>query len=382
MERDTLMEKRKVIVQIKNVNKLYGDNHVVHSLNMDIYEGEFLTMLGPSGCGKTTTLRMIGGFEEPSNGSILIEDERVEDKEPFERNVNTVFQSYALFPHMNIFQNIAYGLKIDKVPKAEINNRVEEMLKLVQLNGFEKRYPSQLSGGQKQRVAIARALIKRPKVLLLDEPLGALDMKLRKEMQLELKNLQKKLGITFIYVTHDQEEALTMSDRIAIMNKGYLDQLDTPKNIYEKPATKFVADFIGETNIFEATINKTDDLMAYFSLETGNGKGYKAEDTEYEMFEMVHLSVRNEKILFSKDDIEGFTLRGVVQEQIYVGNVIKSIVVLPNRQSIKISRMDVDDCPKVGEIVNIYWDPEDVVIIKSREHKIHSLIENAKLGGE
>lgn len=377
-----MSESKKAIVEIKNVNKIYQENHVVHNLSMEIYEGEFLTMLGPSGCGKTTTLRMIGGFEEPTDGSILIGGERIEDKEPFQRNVNTVFQSYALFPHMNIYQNIAYGLKIDKVPKTEIKERVEEMLKLVQLNGFEKRYPSQLSGGQKQRVAIARALIKRPKVLLLDEPLGALDMKLRKEMQLELKNLQKKLGITFIYVTHDQEEALTMSDRIAVMNQGYLDQLDTPNNIYEKPATRFVADFIGESNIFEATIVKKDSKTAKLGFEMGNGLSQVDEDIKFESFEMVYASVRPEKVLFSKDEIEGFSIKGIVKEQIYVGNVIKSIVILANGQPVKISRMDIDDVPRIGDIVNIYWNLDDVVIIKSRAFQIHSIIENANLGGE
>ena len=193
------------IVEIKGVNKIYGTNHVVKDLNLSIEEGEFLTLLGSSGCGKTTTLRMIAGFEEPTTGKILVEGEQVEDKEPFERNVNTVFQSYALFPHKTIYDNIAYGLKMKKVPKAEIKKRVTEMMEMVQLTGFEKRYPSQMSGGQKQRVAIARALINRPRVLLLDEPLGALDLKLRKQMQLELKRLQKKLNITFIYVTHDQE---------------------------------------------------------------------------------------------------------------------------------------------------------------------------------
>lgn len=377
-----MSESKKAIVEIKNVNKIYQENHVVHNLSMEIYEGEFLTMLGPSGCGKTTTLRMIGGFEEPTDGSILIGGERIEDKEPFQRNVNTVFQSYALFPHMNIYQNIAYGLKIDKVPKTEIKERVEEMLKLVQLNGFEKRYPSQLSGGQKQRVAIARALIKRPKVLLLDEPLGALDMKLRKEMQLELKNLQKKLGITFIYVTHDQEEALTMSDRIAVMNQGYLDQLDTPNNIYEKPATRFVADFIGESNIFEATIVKKDSKTAKLGFEMGNGLSQVDEDMKFESFEMVYASVRPEKVLFSKEEIEGFSIKGIVKEQIYVGNVIKSIVILANGQPVKISRMDIDDVPRIGDIVNIYWNLDDVVIIKSRAFQIHSIIEKANLGGE
>ena len=239
---------KNAIVDIKDVNKIYGTNHVVKDLNLQVEEGEFLTLLGSSGCGKTTTLRMIAGFEEPTTGSIRVEGEPIEDKEPYERNVNTVFQSYALFPHMTIFDNVAYGLKMKKIPKNERKERVLEMLEMVQLAGFEKRYPSQLSGGQKQRVAIARALINRPKVLLLDEPLGALDLKLRKQMQLELKRLQKKLNITFIYVTHDQEEALTMSDRIAIMHDGVMDQIGSPTEIYERPATKFVATFIGFIN--------------------------------------------------------------------------------------------------------------------------------------
>ncbi|MDD3142140.1 MAG: ATP-binding cassette domain-containing protein, partial [Lachnospiraceae bacterium] len=211
------------IVEIEGVNKIYGTNHVVKDLNLTVEEGEFLTLLGSSGCGKTTTLRMIAGFEEATTGSIKVEGESIENKEPFERNVNTVFQSYALFPHKTVYDNIAYGLKMKKVPRNEIKDRVTKMMELVQLDGFEKRYPNQLSGGQKQRVAIARALINKPKVLLLDEPLGALDLKLRKQMQLELKRLQKKLNITFIYVTHDQEEALTMSDRIAVMHEGGMD---------------------------------------------------------------------------------------------------------------------------------------------------------------
>ncbi|MDF2473677.1 MAG: polyamine-transporting ATPase/adenosinetriphosphatase [Anaerocolumna sp.] len=377
-----MSEDKKPIVEIKGVNKIYGDNHVVHDLNLTVYEGEFLTMLGPSGCGKTTILRMIGGFEEPSEGMIYIEGERVDMKEPFQRNVNTVFQSYALFPHMNIFQNIAYGLKMKKISKAEIKERVEEILHLVQLNGFEKRYPSQLSGGQKQRVAIARALINRPKVLLLDEPLGALDLKLRKEMQIELKNLQKKLGITFIYVTHDQEEALTMSDRIAIMNQGYLDQLDTPENVYERPATRFVADFIGESNIFETVINKISGDTVNVGLEVGNALGLIDDNFSVNMSEMVYACVRPEKVKFSKTEIKGFTILGKVKEQIYVGNVIKSNIILVNGQIVKLSRMDIDEAPKIGDVMYIYWDVEDVVLIKSRSFQIHNLIENARLGGD
>lgn len=372
---------KKAIVEIKNVNKKYADNHVVHDLNLDIYEGEFLTMLGPSGCGKTTILRMIGGFEETSSGQILIEGESVEDKEPFERNVNTVFQSYALFPHLNIFNNIAYGLKIKKVQKDEIKRRVQEMLELVQLKGYDKRFPSQLSGGQKQRVAIARALINNPKVLLLDEPLGALDLKLRKEMQLELKSLQKKLGITFIYVTHDQEEALTMSDRIAIMNQGYLDQLDTPEGIYDKPKTKFVADFIGESNIFDATIQRRDNNVVKIGLEVGDALGQVDPDMTLEESEMVYACVRPEKIKFSREEVNDFHIQGVVKEQIYVGNIIKSNIVIGNGQTVKLSRMDKDETPKVGEAVNIYWDLQDVVIMKSRGYLIHNVIENVNLGG-
>lgn len=372
---------KKAIVEIKNVNKKYADNHVVHDLNLDIYEGEFLTMLGPSGCGKTTILRMIGGFEEASSGQILIEGESVEDKEPFERNVNTVFQSYALFPHLNIFHNIAYGLKIKKVQKDEIKRRVQEMLELVQLKGYDKRFPSQLSGGQKQRVAIARALINNPKVLLLDEPLGALDLKLRKEMQLELKGLQKKLGITFIYVTHDQEEALTMSDRIAIMNQGYLDQLDTPEGIYDKPKTKFVADFIGESNIFDATIQKQENNIVTIGLEVGDALGQVDPDMTFEKSEMVYACVRPEKIKFSREEVSDFHIQGVVKEQIYVGNIIKSNIVIGNGQTVKLSRMDKDETPKVGEKVNIFWDLQDVVIMKSRGYLIHNVIENVNLGG-
>lgn len=259
-----------VIVKIDKVNKLYGDNHVVRNLNMVVHEGEFLTMLGPSGCGKTTTLRMIAGFETPTDGDIFVEGQKIQNTEPYDREVNTVFQNYALFPHMTIYENVAFGLSIKKINKDEIKERVTKMLELVQLSGYENRKPSQLSGGQKQRVAIARALINRPKVLLLDEPLGALDLKLRKQMQFELKRLQRKLGITFIYVTHDQEEALTMSDRIAIMYGGNLEQIGTPKEIYEKPASRFVGDFIGESNIFYGIAGNKKGDSVKVKIENGD----------------------------------------------------------------------------------------------------------------
>ena len=233
------------IVQLQNVDKWFEEDHIVKNCSLDVREGEFLTLLGPSGCGKTTILRMISGFEHPTSGKVLFNGQDVDEKEPYERDVNTVFQNYALFPNMNVFDNIGYGLKVKKVPKDEIASRVNEMLKLVHLEGFEKRRIHQMSGGQKQRVAIARALINKPKVLLLDEPLGALDMKLRKQMQIDLRHLQTQLGTTFIFVTHDQEEALTMSDRIAVMSEGVIEQIGTPYDIYMDPKTRFVANFIG-----------------------------------------------------------------------------------------------------------------------------------------
>lgn len=367
---------KKVIVEIKGVNKLYGTNHVVKDLNLQVYEGEFLTLLGSSGCGKTTTLRMIAGFEEPTSGTITVEGESIGNKEPFERNVNTVFQSYALFPHMTVYDNIAYGLKIKKVKKAEIQKRVMDMLDMVQLGGFEKRYPSQLSGGQKQRVAIARALINQPKVLLLDEPLGALDLKLRKQMQLELKRLQRKLNITFIYVTHDQEEALSMSDRIAIMNQGVMEQIATPEEIYENPASKFVATFIGETNLFEGVVSSVNGNEVDIDLETGSVKG---SGNDFAVGEMIAVSVRPERIKYSVEPVDGFTISGQVKEQVYVGSVLKSIVALPNGKEIKIERLAGQHLPE--GTVYIYWEKEAAKLIHSKIDNIFfNAVENMTLG--
>lgn len=365
------------IVEIEGVNKIYGSNHVVKDLNLSIEEGEFLTLLGSSGCGKTTTLRMIAGFEEPTSGTIMVEGERVEEKEPFERNVNTVFQSYALFPHKTIYDNIAYGLKMKKVPKAEIRERVTEMMEMVQLSGFEKRYPSQLSGGQKQRVAIARALINRPRVLLLDEPLGALDLKLRKQMQLELKRLQKKLNITFIYVTHDQEEALTMSDRIAVMHDGIIDQLASPTEIYEHPATKFVATFIGETNIYDGCITRIEDGIAVMTLENGAVSVKCPED--FSLLEYATISVRPEKMKFAASPVEGFELEAQVKDYIYVGSVLKCIVSLPNGNELKIERLAGQDLPPIGSKCYPYWKVEDAVLIHNESHYIFEALNNIKL---
>ena len=366
------------IVSIVNVEKFYGKNKVVNNLNMNIEEGEFLTMLGPSGCGKTTTLRMIAGFEDATSGIIKVENERVEDKEPYERNVNTVFQNYALFPHMTVYENIAYGLNIKKVPKKEVKERVDEILELVQLKGFEKRKPDQMSGGQKQRVAIARALVNRPKVLLLDEPLGALDLKLRKQMQVELKRLQRKLKTTFVYVTHDQEEALTMSDRIAIMNGGNLEQIGTPEEIYEKPKTKFVAGFIGESNILEGVVTKIENGRLTIAAECGNIITY---DDGFSVNETLYVSVRPENMKYSKTPIEGFSLVGFVKDHIYVGALIKTIVALSNGDEIKINRLPSEEVVKENEVVYLYWEENSGVPIKRQDDKLVGLLEKTQKEG-
>ena len=340
------------IISLEGVEKRFGSNLVVKKMNLEIAEGEFLTLLGPSGCGKTTTLRMIAGFEEASAGVIKVEGERIEDKEPFQRNVNTVFQNYALFPHMTVFK---------KVPKPEIQDRVMEMLRLVQLEGFEKRKPDELSGGQKQRVAIARALVNKPKVLLLDEPLGALDLKLRKQMQIELKRLQKKLGITFIYVTHDQEEALTMSDRIAVMHDGVLEQLDVPMEIYEHPKTKFVAGFIGESNIFDGKVTDKKDNVLTVQTEAGMMQVCGAD---FEVGEEMHVAIRPEYMDVSKTPVEGFDLPGTVKDFIYQGTVVKTALDIKNGQEIKYSRFEQDADIAEGNQVYVYWRPEKAVAIK------------------
>ena len=275
----------KNIIEIQGVSKVYGDNTVLNNLSLNIRENEFLTLLGPSGCGKTTTLKIIAGFETADSGKVVFNGDDISNLPPYKRQLNTVFQKYALFPHMNIYENIAFGLKIKKLPKDEIDKKVREMLKMVALEGFEKRSVDSLSGGQQQRVAIARALVNEPKVLLLDEPLGALDLKLKKQMQIELKRIQKKLGMTFIYVTHNQEEALTMSDRIVILNHAKIEQADTPTEIYKNPKSLFVADFIGESNIFKGKITEINDQ--YASVDIGDdiiidvvNKDYKLKAAE------------------------------------------------------------------------------------------------------
>ena len=277
------------IIEIKNVSKTYGDNTVLNNLSLNIRKNEFLTLLGPSGCGKTTTLKILAGFENSDIGKVLFNNEDISALPPYKRQLNTVFQKYALFPHMNVYENIAFGLKIKKVSKNEIDKKVSEMLKLVALEGFEKRSIDSLSGGQQQRVAIARALVNEPKVLLLDEPLGALDLKLRKEMQSELKRIQQRLGITFIFVTHDQEEALTMSDTIVVMNKGIIQQMGSPEDIYNDPANAFVADFIGESNIVDGIM--LEDLKVEFCNHV-----FTCVDKGFNSNEVVDVVIRPEDI--------------------------------------------------------------------------------------
>ncbi|WP_288867790.1 spermidine/putrescine ABC transporter ATP-binding protein [uncultured Parvimonas sp.] len=297
-------------VELVNINKSFGDTIVLDDINLYIRDKEFLTLLGPSGCGKTTTLRLIGGFETPTSGKILFEGKDISNVPPYERNINTVFQKYALFPNMNVYENIAFGLRIKKMSESIINEKVKEMLRLVNLKGYEKRSILSLSGGQQQRIAIARALVNEPKVLLLDEPLGALDLQLRKDMQVELKNIQKRVGITFVYVTHDQEEALTMSDTIVVMNDGKIQQVGTPIDIYNEPKNAFIASFIGESNILDGIMN--EDFVVSFS-----NRKFKCVDKGFLPNEEIDVVIRPEDLELV--DEENGMLVGVVKSEIFKG---------------------------------------------------------------
>lgn len=358
------------MIILTNLRKQYGDFVAVENTTLNVKKGEFLTFLGSSGCGKTTTLRMIAGFEDPTEGSILIGGKHAEHLPPNKREVNTVFQNYALFPHLTIRENIAFGLKLQKVKKAEIKERVENIIKLVKLEEHADKSPDQLSGGQKQRVAIARAIVNNPKVLLLDEPLGALDLKLRKEMQLELKQLQRELEITFIYVTHDQEEALTMSDRIVVMNKGRIEQVGTAHEIYERPQTKFVAQFIGETNLFEDVEilekNGNDYIVAIGSekVSTDSMKDFKPG-------EKVHISIRPENMKLSRTPMEGRESIAVTYDSnIYVGNISKFVVFTDQGKRLTASEFSEDAGTfNKGDEVYINWIPERAVMIRKQEDR-------------
>jgi len=305
------MEKIKnVLIRLENISKSFDSQTVLNDISLEIKKNEFVTLLGPSGCGKTTTLRILGGFEQPDSGRVYFGDKVMNDVPPYKRKVNTVFQKYALFPHLNVGDNVAFGLKIKKMDSKLIKKKVSEVLQLVGLSGFEKRWPDSLSGGQQQRVAIARAIVNDPDILLLDEPLGALDLKLRKEMQVELKKIQQQVGITFVFVTHDQEEALTMSDTIVVMNNGVIQQIGTPEDIYNEPSNPFVADFIGESNILEGVM-LDDYLVRFFDYD------FKCVDKGFEKNENIWVVVRPEDIKVVPYD-EGM-IRGKVQSVVFMG---------------------------------------------------------------
>jgi spermidine/putrescine transport system ATP-binding protein len=353
---------RTVAVELSAVTKRFGEFVAVDDLTLDIYEGEFFSLLGPSGCGKTTTLRMIAGFEEPTEGGISVGGDPMRRVPPYRRPVNTVFQSYAIFPHLNVFDNVAFGLRRSGVKGEELHKRVTDACEMVQLSGFEKRKPSMLSGGQQQRVALARALVNHPEVLLLDEPLGALDLKLRKEMQLYLKNLQHEVGITFIYVTHDQEEALTMSDRIAVMNEGKVQQVADPPNLYELPRNRFVSDFIGQTNVFSGTVESVSGKRITLSTPSGKVEA-TAREVEVEVGAEAHAAVRPEKVRFGS---EGDNTSNVwVREIVYLGVSTQYITELPDGEKLVLyqqnSREDAN--PEIGEEVPVAWDARNCLIL-------------------
>jgi spermidine/putrescine transport system ATP-binding protein len=348
-----------VDVRLDAVVKRFDETVAVDGVSLEIPHGSFFAMLGPSGCGKTTTLRMIGGFEEPTEGAIYLGDVDVVGTPPYKRDVNTVFQSYALFPHMNVFDNVAFGLERKGIEKSERRGRVLEMLELVDLAGREQRKPKQLSGGQQQRVALARALVNTPRVLLLDEPLGALDLKLRKQMQLELKRIQAEVGITFVHVTHDQEEAMTMADTIAVMNLGKIEQLGSPADLYERPRTAFVANFLGTSNLLGGTVENRGSVRlgdgSVISVDTGAASGDVA------------IGVRPEKVRLGSE--EQNVLRGIVKESAYIG-VATQIVVTTAVGDVSVFHQNSEMrgvTPAPGEEVTVSWRPDAAFVVDRPE---------------
>ena len=346
--------KNNIIVSLQDIAVEYDGEMVLEHFNLDIENEEFITFLGPSGCGKTTTLRIIGGFVQPTAGDVFFDGKRINELPPYERHVNTVFQRYALFPHLNVFENIAFGLRLKKMDEDQIRKKVETMLKLVNLSGYESRRIDQLSGGQQQRVAIARALINEPKVLLLDEPLGALDLKLRKEMQIELKKIQQALKITFVYVTHDQEEALTMSDRVIVMKDGKIQQTGSPQDIYNEPVNAFVADFIGESNIISGVMHK--DFLVEFA-----GVKFDCEDKGFEPMEAVDVVIRPEDI--DVVPIEEGMITGRVEDVIFKG-VHYEITVNGHGFNWIIHSTDSQE---VGAMIGMTLTPNDIHVMKKME---------------
>ncbi|KAA1174418.1 spermidine/putrescine ABC transporter ATP-binding protein PotA [Marinobacter salinexigens] len=346
------------LLSLRSLSKQFDGKSILDSLDLDIYDGEFLTLLGPSGCGKTTLLRLMAGFEHPDAGSITLAGQDLTHTAPEHRPLNTVFQNYALFPHMTVFDNVAYGLKMEKRPKEEIRQRVEEALAMVQLEDFAGRKPHQLSGGQQQRVAIARAVVKRPKVLLLDEPLSALDYKLRRTMQVELKRLQRELGITFVFVTHDQEEALSMSDRVVVLKDGLIQQLGTPREVYERPANLFTARFVGETNFFPGHVDRANGDETITVDVFGLKRTFRKPDFPVSEGQPLHVLLRPEDIrVLAPDDADG--VPGKVVERNYKGSTLDSVIHLADGTEVLASEFFDEDDPafdyRLGEPVRVSW---------------------------
>ncbi len=342
------------IISLKDIVVDFDGEVILPGLSLDIHDKEFVTFLGPSGCGKTTTLRVIGGFIEPKSGSVFFDGKDITHLPPYKRAVNTVFQKYALFPHLNVFENVAFGLRLKKLPELEIRSRVLSMIELVGLKGFERRNPTSMSGGQQQRVAIARALVNQPKVLLLDEPLGALDLKLRKEMQTELKRIQQTTGITFIYVTHDQEEALSMSDTVVVMSKGYIQQIGTPEDIYNEPTNSFVADFIGESNILDGVMMR--DFVVEFA-----GREFTCVDRGFDKQELVNVVVRPEDIEVVPA-IQG-QLTGIVKSVVFKGVHFEMRVEQAGYEWI----IHSTKASQPGELIGMNIGPEEIHIMHRME---------------
>ena len=343
-----------VAISLEGVGKRFGDVVAVRETNLDIRDGEFFSMLGPSGCGKTTTLRMIAGFELPDQGRVLLRGTDVTNTPPNHRNVNTVFQHYALFPHMSVVDNVSFGLELKRVPRGERRDRVKEMLQVVQLEGMEKRKPQQLSGGQQQRVALARALVNSPKVLLLDEPLGALDLKLRKQMQLELKRIQHELGLTFVHVTHDQEEAMTMADTIAVMNGGRIEQLGTPSELYERPRTAFVAGFLGVSNLLDGTVTTDGAVRVDGAGEIRVGARLPTAGTR------VQIGVRPEQLRL--DSAGANSIAGTVEERAYTG-VATQYVVNTTAGKLQVF-VQSSGAAAEGDPVTLSWEPDNTFVVE------------------
>jgi spermidine/putrescine transport system ATP-binding protein len=357
-------------IVLAEVTKFFGDLKVV-DVDLSIDKGEFFSLLGPSGCGKTTTLRMIAGFEEPTAGRILIAGRDVTEVPAAKRPVNMVFQAYALFPHMTVFENVAFGLRIKKVGRREVEERVTDAMRTVRLEGMSKRKPIQLSGGQQQRVALARALVNRPAALLLDEPLGALDLKLRKEMQLELKHIQEQTQTTFVYVTHDQEEALTMSDRIAVMDLGVIEQVARPRELYERPATPFVAGFIGVSNVIHLRPDRTHDGL--IAMNVGEGERILAPAGSAADREEILITVRPEKIKFEEVGEPASRVSATVADVVYLGSMTQFIVELPTGERLTVHRLndEVRRRPvQVGDRVTLYWAAEHSFVIEHAEPSV------------